>query len=153
MKAITIITLWASLLLQSPNSFAQTSMETPLAETTNVSPFPIPGHLITFTASYGTGAISIFYPDRTELIYMKIRKSRWIGPANTYCLVNYVVTYEDGTRKHFEDVKLFRKQDAMQRVITDHLSKITELGYELIETNMTDFEMGGLLKAIFRFKG
>ncbi|MGB0931233.1 MAG: hypothetical protein ACPGVB_10675 [Chitinophagales bacterium] len=157
MKAITIVIILAIIFLQSPNTFAQSQTDNSLVPNTNLIPAPVSvppafGHLITFTADYGTNAISIFYPNRTELIYMKVRKTRWIGPYKTYSMVDYAVTYEDGTRKHFENVKLFRGRDAMQRVVTDYLSKITELGYELVESNMTDFEGRKYLTAIFRFK-
>lgn len=159
MKAIKFFFLCTAIFLQFSHTaiFAQTSSESTLVPNTNVIPPPVSspsmqtrGHLITFTADYAARAISIFYPDRTELIYVKIRKSRWVGPSNTYSMVDYEVVYEDGTRKHFEDVKLFRREDVMQRVVTDHLSKITELGYELVEMNMTDFDGQKYLTAVFR---
>ncbi len=160
MKAISILLFCAVLFLQLPNnSFAQTPTEHSLVPNTNVIPTPVPvsaspnsGHLITLTADYEADAISIFYPDRTELIYVKTRKSRWVD-NNKYNEVVYDVVYQDGTRKHFENVKLFRNQDVLQRVVTDHLSKLTELGYELVSTNMTDFGKEKYLTAFFRFKG
>ncbi|MFK7906946.1 MAG: hypothetical protein AB8B69_17565 [Chitinophagales bacterium] len=148
MKAITIITLWAAIILQSP-SFAQT--ETPM-QTKAATSLARVGHLITLTADYEADAISIFYPDRTELIYVKTRKSRWVD-GNRYCSVAYDVVYQDGTRKHFEDIKLFRKEDVMQRVVTDHISKVTELGYKLMDTEMTHFAEKKYLTAFFRFEG
>ena len=165
MKTINLFILCTAIFLQfSHIGFSQTTTDTEstLVPNTNVVSPPVStsknlsqsqGHLITFTADYSARAISIFYPDRTELIYVKIRRGRWINPANTYSLMDYEVVYEDGTRKNFENVKLFRRQDIMQRVVTDHLSKLTELGYELVETNMTDFDDDKFLTAIFRFKG
>ncbi len=157
MKTITIFILSAVLFLQLPTALAQT--QSTLMPNTNVIPPPVSastspttGHLITLTADYEANAISIFYPDRTELIYVKTRKSRWVD-RNKYCEVAYDVVYQDGTRKNFEGVKLFRREDVMQRVLTDHISKITELGYELINTNMTEFGGQKNLTAFFRFRG
>ncbi|MEZ4886520.1 MAG: hypothetical protein R3E32_17415 [Chitinophagales bacterium] len=144
MKSITIILLWTAMSLQFP-CFAQ--IPAPIAAAT-----PMAGHLISVTADYQAEAISIFYPDRTELIYVKVRKGRWVD-NNKYNEVSYDVVYQDGTRKYFENIKLFRKEDVMQRVVTDHISKITELGYELISTNMSDFNKEKYLTAFFRFKG
>lgn len=152
MKALTIITfLWAGLFLQSPSFAQQNPIGTSNSNVTATTAIN-PNHLITVTADYNAKAISIFYPDRTELIYVKVRRSRWVNNYK-YAAINYDVFYQDGTQKRFENVELFRREDVMQRVVTDHLSKLQELGYELLNTNMTDFNDDKFLTAFLKFRG
>lgn len=153
MKTTTIIALICTTLSLQFSLMAQTQnpAPSPTNALTTATTAVNPNHLITVTADYNANAISLFYPDRTELIYVKIRKSRWVN-NNKYAALTYDVFYQDGTRKHFENVQLFRKQDILQRVLTDHLSKLRELGYKLVNTNITDFNGEKFLTAFLEFE-